>query len=284
MEQPSISAIVLTYNEELHLARCLESLKDIASEIVVVDSSSTDGTKKIAERYGAKFIVHEYKNQADQFNWALENVPLSGEWVLRIDADEYLLPELAKEIEERLPAEPKEITGIYLRRRVIFMGKWIKHGGYYPTLILRLFRKGKGRSETREMDEHIVVEGKTQTLKNDFVDENLQSLSFWTAKHNDFSTREARERIKEESEHAEIQEDPLGSQTERKRWWKEAVYMNLPLFWRAFGYFFYRYVIRLGFLDGKEGLIFHFLQGGWHQFLIDAKIYEEEKKQIYRSK
>ena len=290
----NLTVIVLTYNEELHLARCLESVRTLASEIVVVDSFSTDKTQEIARTFGAKVTTHEFKNQADQFNWALDNVSLAGEWVLRLDADEYLLPELAEEIKARIgnvgsskdhgSFDDQNIVGFYLRRRVIFMGRWIKHGGYYPTLILRLFRKGKGRSEVREMDEHIVVsEGQTQTFENDFVDENLRSLHWWTAKHNDFSTREARERIKEEEEHMEIQKDPLGSQTERKRWWKMAVYMNLPLFWRAFGYFFYRYFLRLGFLDGKEGLIFHFLQGGWHQFLIDAKIYEQEKGQSYKA-
>lgn len=279
MEKTSLSVIVLTYNEELHLARCLESVKGIADEIIVVDSSSTDGTKKIAEQYGAKFITHEYKNQAQQFNWALDNVPLKGEWVLRIDADEYVLPELAKEIQERLPSEPKEVTGIYLRRRVIFMGRWIRHGGYYPTLILRLFRKGKAHSEDREMDEHIVVsEGRAQNFECDFVDENLHGLHWWTAKHNDFSTRDAREWLKQRNEgNTEVEEDPLGSQTERKRWLKKAVYMNLPPLWRAVGYLFYRYIIRLGFLDGKEGLIFHFLQGGWHKFLTDAKMYEATK-------
>lgn len=279
MNNTSLSVVILTYNEELHLARCLESVKEIASEIIVVDSFSTDKTAEIARAFGATVVTHEFKNQADQFNWALDNVPIAGEWILRLDADEYLLPELAKEIAERLPGEPREVTGIYLRRRVIFMGRWIRHGGYYPTFILRLFRKGKARSEEREMDEHIVVsEGQTQTFKNDFVDENLRSLHWWTAKHNDFSTREASVLLASAKAGELVDDDPLGTQVERKRWMKERIYLNLPLFFRAWLYFSYRFFIRFGFLDGKEGLIFHFLQGFWYRFLIDAKIRELKKK------
>ena len=141
-----LSVIILTYNEEKHLARCLESVKQIADEIIVVDSFSTDTTKEIAERYGAKFVQHEYENQAQQFNWAIEDMGVSGDWILRIDADEYLTPELAKEIRETVNITPvggntlSPINGYYMKRRVVFMGRWIKHGTYYPIWILRLFK------------------------------------------------------------------------------------------------------------------------------------------------
>jgi len=285
-----LSIIILTYNEEKHLARCLESVKQIADEVIVVDSFSTDRTKEIAEKYGAKFIEHEFTNQAEQFNWTLENVPIVGEWILRLDADEYLTPELANEIHETLrkyenkyESTKKEdviqntnITGYYVKRKVIFMGRWIKHGGYYPIWILRLFKKGKARSESREMDEYIILkEGIAGYLKNDFVDENVNDLYWWTDKHNKFSSREIEAILKTETEtYREVDGDPLGTPTERKRWWKESVYMGMPLFLRAWGYFLYRYIFRLGFLDGKEGLIFHFLQGFWYRFLVDAKLYE----------
>ncbi len=288
-----LSVIILTYNEEKHLARCLESVKNIANEIIVVDSFSTDKTKEIAEKYGAKFVGHEFTNQAEQFNWALDNVQISCDWILRLDADEYLTPELVAEIGESiLTNQPKSLptsrqahqsasmTGYYMKRRVIFMGRWIKHGTYYPIWILRLFKKGKARSESREMDEYIILkEGSAGYLKNDFVDENINDVYWWTDKHNKFSSREVEAILKIEKEsYREMEGDPLGTPTERKRWWKESVYMGMPLFVRAWGYFIYRYVFRLGFLDGKEGLIFHFLQGFWYRFLVDAKLYESNRK------
>lgn len=279
-----LTLIVLTFNEELHLARCLASAKGVADEIIVVDSLSTDGTRAIAEGFGATFVTHPFENQAKQFNWALANVPVTGEWVLRLDADEYLTPELGAEIRATLAKDtpPRDgefpVNGYYLRRRVIFMGRWIRHGGYYPTWILRLFRRGKGRSEEREVDEHIALaEGAARSLENDFVDENLHDLAWWIAKHNDYSAREASAVRRELGEvRVEIEGDPLGDPTERKRWFKENLYLKLPPLWRGLGYFLYRYFIRRGFLDGKEGLIFHFLQGGWYRFLVDAKLYEQE--------
>lgn len=276
----SLSVIILTWNEEVNIEKCLKSVSGIADKIFIVDSYSTDKTLEIAKEYGAKIYQHPFKNQAEQFNWALDNLPLEGDWILRIDADEVLTDELAKEIMEIIRTAPEEFTGFYLRRRVYFMGRWIRHGGYYPTWMLRLFRTGKGREETREMDEHIILsEGKAGYLKNDFIDDDQKGLERWVAKHNNFSTREARERLRESGER-QLTGKIGGGQAERKRWLKNNFYMKLPAFFRAFLYFFYRYFLRLGVLDGREGLIFHFLQGFWHQFLIDAKMYEiEEKKQ-----
>jgi len=281
MKDTSLTFIVLTFNEEKHLARCLESVKNIASQIVVVDSGSTDKTLDIASKFGAEIVIHPFRNQADQFNWALENIEIKGDWILRLDADEYLTQVLQKEVQETLPKVPWEVSGFYMKRRVYFLGRWIRYGGYYPTWILRLFRKGRGKYEKREMDEHIILtEGETRQMKHDFVDENLHDLSWWTEKHNKFSSRETKARM-DFSGDTGVESDPLGSQTERKRWWKENVYISLPLFLRVFLYFIYRYIFRFGFLDGKEGLIFHVLQGFWHQFLIDAKLFEIKKRQKY---
>ena len=272
-----VSVIILTYNEELNLEKCLKSVVDWAEEIIVVDSPSTDRTVEIAKKYGAHVEVHPFKNQADQFNWALQNVVIKGEWVLRLDADEVVTPELAREIVDTLPHIADEVSGFYIKRRVFFMGRWIRHGAYYPTWILRLFRKGKGRSEVREMDEHIILsEGKAEHLKNDFIDENLQPLSWWIERYNKYSTREANAVRAAEGE---VSAKLTGSETERKRWLKNKFYYRLPKFWRALAYFKYRYFIRLGFLDGIPGLIFHFLQGFWYRFLVDAKLWEAEHKQ-----
>ncbi|MEK7634768.1 MAG: glycosyltransferase family 2 protein [Patescibacteria group bacterium] len=273
-----ISVIILTYNEEINLENCLKNLVDWADEIFIVDSFSIDKTLEIAEKYGVKIFRHKFENQAQQFNWALDNLEIKNEWILRLDADEYLTEELKKEIAEVLPKIALEILGFYIKRRVYFMDRWIKHGSYYPTWILRLFKKGKARSEQRQMDEHIVLlEGKAEKLKNDFIDNNKKDLTWWTEKHNNYASREAVEKMNYELGIRNYGEK-LGGQTGRKRWLKNNFYYKMPMFFRACFYFCYRYFIRLGFLDGKEGLIFHFLQGFWYRFLVDAKIYESKKK------
>ena len=273
-----VSVIILTYNEELNLENCFKSVVDWVGEIFVVDSYSTDKTLEIARKYGCQIVQHPFENQARQFNWALDNLGIKNEWILRLDADEYLTPELWGEIKETLPKIGKDISGFYIKRRVYFMGKWIKHGDYYPTWILRLFRKGKGRSEERKMDEHIILlEGRAKKLANDFIDDNKKNLEFWIDKHNKFSSREVEEITKQLTTNDQQLTTKLSGQTAQKRWLKENFYYRLPLFCRAFLYFIYRYFFRLGFLDGKEGLIFHFLQGFWYRFLVDAKFYEIKK-------
>ena len=276
-----ISTIVLTLNEEANIEACLRSVCDWVKEIFIVDSGSTDCTLDIARSYTNRIVVHEFVNQAQQFNWALDNLPIESEWVLRLDADEFVLPTLRDEIISVLPTLPPYVTGLYIKRRVYFKGRWIRHGGYYPTWLLRLFRRGKARSEQLEMDEHIVtLEGETRRLQNDFVDYNRKDLAFWTCKHERFATREARaliQKIQGES-HGEMQGQLLGDQPARKRWLKSNVYARFPLFLRAFAYFSYRYFLRLGFLDGTEGLIFHFLQACWFRFYADAKIWEIQQE------
>lgn len=267
MTKTPLSIIILTYNEEVNLENCLKNIFGWADEIFIVDSYSTDKTLEIAKKYGAKIFQHPFENQAVQFNWALDNLKVKNEWILRLDADEYLTPELKGEIAQALTNADltqtnAEINGYYIKRRVYFMGKWIKYGGYYPAWILRLFRKGKGKSELRKVDEHIVLnEGKAGKLKNDFIDDNKKDLTWWISKHNDYASREA----------ADFLVGNLG--VSKKRY-----YYALPMFCRAFLYFIYRYFIRLGFLDGKAGLIFHFLQGFWYRFLVDVKIYEARIK------
>ena len=274
-----LSVIILTYNEELNMRACLASISDFAGEIIIIDSFSTDKTLDIVAEFGIKKVFqHSFKNQAQQFNWALDNVPIENNWILRLDADEQVLLPLVEEMQKTLKNVSDDVSGFFLRRRVYFMGKWIRHGGYYPTWMLRLFRKGKARCEDREMDEHIVVsDGEVLKLKNDFVDNDRKSLERWVAKHNDFSTREARERLREYAT-LRFGSSFFGTQAERKKWIKRNLYGRVPKFFRAFAYFIYRYIFLFGFLDGKEGLIFHVLQGLMHQFLIDAKMYEAVKK------
>lgn len=279
----SITVLILTYNEELHIKRCIESVKSVAKDIFIVDSFSNDKTIEIAEKLRAKVFKNKWENNhAKQFNWGLENLPIKTEWILRLDADEYLTPELINEIKEKLPTIDKNISGIILKRRVYFMDKWIKHGGYYPTYLLRLWRYGSGKFEERWMDEHVKLEfGNTITLKNDFIDDNLNNLTWWTSKHNNYATREAIDLLnfkykffKEEG----IESSLTSQQDKKKRWLKEKLYTHIPLFLRPFFYFIYRYIFKLGFLDGIPGLIWHLLQGFWYRFLVDAKIYDIERR------
>jgi len=277
-----ISVIILTYNEEKNIEICLKSIFEWVEEVFIVDSYSTDKTLEIAQKYTDKIYQHFFVNHYTQFNWALNNLPIKGEWIMRLDADEYVLPELRNELCEKLPNISKKVTGLYVKRRVYFLGKWIKHGGYYPTWLLRIWRTGKGYCEERWMDEHIkVTEGECCFLNNDIVDENKKDLHWWIGKHNNYATREAIDILNLKYNflrNDNIESKFLGTQEQRKRWIKEKIYANMPLFIRPFLYFIYRYFLRLGFLDGKEGLIFHFLQGFWYRFLVDAKIYEIERK------
>ncbi len=274
-----ISAIILSFNEETHIQRCIERLSDITKDIYIVDCYSSDNTVAIASELGAKIFYNKWPgNQAKQFNWALTNLPIKTEWILRMDADEYLLPELIDEIKAKINEIPKDTNGIVFKRRLIFMGKWIKRGTY-PVKLLRLFRFGKAASEQKLMDEHIVLlEGKSLDFNYDFVDENLNTLASWTDKHNNYSIREAIDLLdlelglfsKNESAHNHSKQAAI------KRAHKLR-YAKLPLFFRAFAYFIYRYFFKFGFLEGTEGFLWHFLQGWWYRTLVDAKIFEIKK-------
>ncbi len=273
-----LSVLILTFNEEIHIERCIKSLQLFSKDIFVIDSYSTDKTIEIAESLGAKVLLNEWPgNHASQFQWGLDNCPLKTKWVMKMDSDEYVLPELAEEIEEKLITLDDNVSGIYIKRQVHFMGKWIKHGGYYPTWLLRIWRLDKGRMEQRWMDEHIKLSsGKTVQFNNDLVDDNQNNLTWWTEKHNHYATREAADilnTIYSFKKHDEVKPSVMGTQEQRKRWLKIR-YAFLPLFFRPFLYFFWRYFLKLGFLDGKPGIVWHFLQGGWYRFLVDAKINE----------
>ena len=274
-----LSAIILTLNEERHIERCIDSLRPFAREIFVVDSGSTDRTVQIAQACGAQVARNPWLNYAAQFNWALEHLPLRTAWVMRMDADEYATPELAGEIDARLHTLPAETAGVYVARRVHFMGRWIRHGGYYPTYLLRLWRRGRGRCEERWMDEHIqLLDGSAEYFRGDIVDDNRNDLTWWISKHNAYATREAVDLLNVRYGFAHASAPRGAHQDTRKRWVKERIYARLPAGLRAWCYFLYRYILRGGFLDGYQGAVFHVLQGFWYRFLVDAKIYEVERK------
>jgi len=283
-EAQSVSAIILTLNEALHIERCIRSIAPFCGQVFVIDSGSTDGTREIAESFGAVVLENTWINYAKQFNWAIDHAPIESNWVMRIDADEYVPSDLAQEIAERLPRLGNEVSGINLRRRVHFMGRWIRHGSYYPTILLRIWRNGRGRCEEKWMDEHIQLDGgQVLTLDNDFVDDNLHNLSWWTEKHNGYATREAVDLLNLKYGLLGEASTSLEGQAAGKRWIKEKIYARVPPGPRAAFYAGYRYFLRLGFLDGTEGFFFHFLQGFWYRFLVDAKVWDIERRARERS-
>jgi glycosyltransferase involved in cell wall biosynthesis len=273
-------AIILTYNEEKHLPRCIDSLRNVADDILIVDCFSKDKTVEIALSQGARVVQHEWVNYAMQFNWGVTQLEPDTDWVLRIDADEYLTPELAGGIRASLQNSSQEIVGAYCNRRMTFQRRLILHGGVFPVQVLRLFRYGRGQCENRWMDEHIKVNGLTITLKGELIDDNLNSLTWWTDKHNKYACREAIDLLNLEycfMPHDTVANLRIGNQAGVKRWVKEMIYARLPGGFRAFAYFFYRYVMCLGFLDGHEGTSFHFLQGFWYRYLVDMKVAEVKR-------
>ena len=268
-----ISAIILVFNEEMHIKRCLESVKPWVQSVFAVDCFSEDRTVEIAKELGAQVFQNKWEGaQSIQFNWALGNLPIKTEWVLRLDADEYVCPELVEEIKAKLDTLPCDVTGVVFNLRRIFMGRHIRHG--MPKVkSLRLFRYGKARCEQKLMDEHIaLLAGRTVEFNGDFADHNLNDIGWWTAKHNGYAIREAADLLLC-SYYEGNERVLLGAQTADKRE-KKARYARLPLFLRAFAYFCYRYFLRAGFLDGKEGFLWHFLQGWWYRTLVDVKVSE----------
>jgi glycosyltransferase involved in cell wall biosynthesis len=267
-----LSVVILTFNEEIHIRRCIESVLPIAKEIFLVDSISNDKTVEIAETLGAKVYQNKWENNhAKQFNWGLKHLPIQTRWVLRLDADEYLTNELIEEIKEKLPTINEDITGIILQYDQYWFGKWV-----HPLKLLRIFEYGKGTCEQRWMDEHIQLSsGSIIEFKHKFLGHNLNTLGCWIQKHNGYSIREAIDLL-------DVELNLLGKDNSETNIGKEAVekrkkklkYARSPLFFRSFLYFIYRYIFKLGFTKGKAGFIWHFFQGWWYRTLVDAKIYE----------
>jgi glycosyltransferase involved in cell wall biosynthesis len=275
-----VSALIITRNEEANIAACLASVER-ASEVFVVDSLSTDRTVEIAESLGAKVVPHSFAGYAEQRNWALENLPISNEWVLMLDADERIPPPLAEEIAQVVADDPQHHAGYYLKRRFFFLGRWLKHGGLYPTWVLRLFRRGCARFENRPVNEHAVLDGSAGYLTHPFDHHDQRPLADWISKHNRYADLEAEEFLQECLQGGyqdAIKARFRGSQAERKRWIKLRVWNRLPLLVRPFLFFFRNYFLKGGFLDGRQGFIYHVLWSFWVRFLIDVKILERQRR------
>lgn len=277
-----LSVIILTGNEELHIRRCLDRICPVAKEVFVIDCFSVDRTLEIAKEYpNVSILQNKWVNYATQFNWALQNAPIKTKWVLRLDADEYLSPELIAELQEKLPSLDDRYTGIVIPLQRVFLGRNINHGIAKGIKMLRIFQYGKAQSEVRQMDEHIeLTEGETIEFKGSFSDDNLNNLSWWAQKHIGYAIREAVDLLDIEYDltgsaaHTEFSQ--IDEQAIAKRRKKES-YARKPLFLRSFVYFLYRYIFKLGFLDGKEGFLWDFMQGWWYRTMVDAKVLECKK-------
>lgn len=279
MEKAPVSVIILTYNEEVNIRACLESAKDLTDEIFIVDSFSTDRTLEIAREYTEKIYQNAWVHWAHQRNWALDNLPLNTDWVLFLDADERLTPELCQEIAETLAGKDNPLVqGYYIKRNFYFLGRWLKHGGYKADYILRLLKKTQARSVGSGAREYVTITGEIGRLQSPMLHEDKKELSFWIDKHNKLATLESQELLRWDNKKDLTNKAPATQKRKIehgfKIWLREKVWVRMPLFIRPLFYFVYRYIVQLGFLDGKEGLIYCFLHGLWYPFLVDAKYLE----------
>ncbi len=280
--KPSITAIILSFNEELHIARCIERLWPVVERIVVIDSFSTDRTVEIARGLGAEVLQNPWRNYADQFDWGMRNANIASDWTMRVDCDEYLQPALQAEIAATLPTLSPDISGCDVKLRVIFKDKFIRWGGYYRTWLTRLWRTGQGSIEQRWMDEHIMLPSgvRHRFTRGDLVDHNLKDIGWWVEKHNGYTTRQMIDFVNLKyglfASDARMAEGG-NARAKWKRFLRNGLYANAPFYLRATLYFLQRYILRLGFLDGKIGFLFHFMQGYWNMMLIDAKVDEAER-------
>jgi glycosyltransferase involved in cell wall biosynthesis len=274
-----LTIIILTFNEENNLKDCLKSLEGISANIFVVDSYSTDATLDILAKNNIRYAQHSFVNYARQRNWAQENDPYKSSWVMHLDADERLTPDLRNWLINDFYLQ-KGIDGFIFSRRAVFMGKWIRFGGHYPNYHLILFKKSSGKCEDKAYDQHFVCQGQKKIIpKKDVINILSDNLENFISRHNKWSLLEAIEIIKE-IKSGEVKPKLLGNPIERRRWFKKNLFERMPLFIRSISYFIYRYIFRAGFLDGKEGLVFHVLQGFWFRFLVDAKVYEIHREMV----
>lgn len=278
MKKLLITAIILTYNEEENLEKCLNSISGWADEMVIVDSFSTDKTLELAGKYTDKIYQNKYEGHPQQWQWTLDNVPIKNNWIFAIDADFIVTEELWEDIGQRIGGLDEEVCGLYVRHKEVFRGRPILHGGVYPSYWLRIFRKDKVRIDENELvDVHFYVGGKADKVEYDVEERNYKddNIFFWIQKQNTFAKRHALEEIRRKDKLLKSPEKPnFFGNPDQKKLFLKLIWYRFPLFWRPLFYFLYRYFLRGGFLDGKEGFIYHFTQGFLYRMLVDINIDE----------
>ena len=274
----SVTAIILTKNEEKNLGECLSSIKGFAERAVVVDCGSTDRTVEIAKEHGADVLVHDFTYYAAQFNWGIDHADITTDWILRLDADERFTPALITETESILnspDAKDGDLNGITMEAVFYFLGKPIRHGVKCKRKMM-LFKRGIGRIEDRKRDAHsIISEGRNVSVKEKFLHYDFKNLDSYIKRYNWYATREMQDYIAYTQGASTAINTDAHIQAQRKK--KFGLYYKAPKFLRAYLWFIYNYIFRLGFLDGREGFLFHYFECLWYRLLVDAKIYEYEK-------
>lgn len=274
------SIIILTFNEEIHIERCLINASLLSKNIFVVDSNSSDRTVEIAKKYTNNIYQGNFESFSSKLNWSIKNLPISSKWTIRLDADEIFCHNFIENVNDLIEYQPSNISGIFVRRQLWFLNRWMKHGAMYPIYSLRIWKTDLAFCEDRLLDEHMILkEGFSIKSNLDIIDNPKISIYLWIQKHNKYSDTEVLNLINELNCSKQIKASLFSTkQNETSRYLKDQVYYRMPLFIRPILYFLYRYIIKFGFLDGKEGFIWHILHGFWYRLLIDIKIYELRKK------
>lgn len=274
-----VTFIILTKNEEINLPQCIRSIKGFAKRIVVVDSGSTDKTCAIAKKMGADVYIHPFENYARQFNWGIDNTNITTKWTFRLDADERLTPPLRKELSKIIrDHDSDDVNGVTMEAWLYFLGKKISHGAHNKRKLM-LFKTGIGRIEDRKMDEHTILsEGRSVSCKERFIHYDFKDMTHWINKMNWYATREMQdyiEYVNNANDGKISSSNDKGISAQRQK--KFGIYYRFPMFVRSWMLFIYYYIFKLGFLDGKEGFVFHWMYHRWYRALVDAKILEQMK-------
>jgi glycosyltransferase involved in cell wall biosynthesis len=283
-----VSVIVTTRNEAANIERTLQAIAGFVDEIFVIDSESSDGTVEIARAYATDVINLPYEHGRIIpwiFQWGLDNLPIRNAWVLILEADQRPDEDLKRALHALFARPTIEESGFYLRRKQIFRGRWIRYGGYGSKWMLKLFRKDCGALDPKEEDTRVYVRGRAAKLAGWLVEENAKEehILFYLEKHLRYADAFARDEIERRRAGIKWKLEPrfLGTPDERTLWLK-SVYYRTPLYLRPWIYFLYRYFLRLGFLDGKQGFIFHFLQAYWFRLVVDIRLEELMQERIDR--
>jgi glycosyltransferase involved in cell wall biosynthesis len=284
-----VTVLVTTRNEEANIEKCLQSVFGFVNQVLVLDSDSQDQTVPIARKYADEIVNLPYEHGRIIpwiWQWGLDHLPIRNEWILLLECDQQVTPELLQELQDLFARPHIEENGFYVRRKQMFRGRWIRHGGYGSKHLLKLFRRGTGELDVKEQDTRVYVQGKLGKLRAPLLEDNRKEdeIMFYLQKHLRYAQAFAQEELERRRAGLRFKTSPsLFGNPDQRVLWLKSLYYRLPLFIRPFLYFFYRYFFRLGFLDGKEGFIFHFMAGFWFRLVVDIRMQELLKELDGRS-